>query len=119
MEKAKKIGILTGKFLICLVLGSVLTSIMYYLFFSKNTVTIISLIYMILIFFIFAFKNSKKIEKNGYMLGLKQGLLFILILFLFNLIIYHNFKTSNLCYYLILLASSVIGSILGINKNQQ
>lgn len=116
MEKFKSLSILVGKFILFVLLGAIFVSIMYYFFFNEKVVSILSLIYMVIVFFIFGFKSSKKIDKGGYKMGLKIGIIFTIILVLINIIIYHNFHLSNLIYYLILILASTIGGMMGINK---
>ncbi len=74
---------------------------------------------MIIIWFFFlGFKNGKISKSKGYLAGLKIGLIFIAILIIFNLIFLRNFKISLLIYYLLLLMSSVLGGMLGINRKK-
>ena len=67
-------------------------------------------------FFFLGFKNGKVSKSKGYLAGLKMGLGFVMILVIFNLIFIRSFKVSLLIYYLLLLMSSVLGGMFGINR---
>lgn len=59
--------------------------------------------------------EGKKTSKKGYLEGLKLGSIVICILFLLNLMFYRYFSVYLLLYYLVIIASSTIGSMIGIN----
>ena len=60
-----------------------------------------------------------KSKEKGYIEGLKIGLLSIFILMILSIIIYKtNINYKNIIYYLILLSSSILGSMIGINKKK-
>ncbi len=86
------------------------------LFFTKGSDMII-FIGMIFVFFLIGFHFGKKAEKKGYLEGCKVGILLIVLLFLINLIFFRTlFSIERIIYYLILLLSSIFGSMIGINK---
>ena len=60
-------------------------------------------------------KNSKN---KGYIEGLKLGGLFVLLLIIINLIISTPFSYTILLYYLIILVTSMLGSMIGINRKK-
>ena len=77
------------------------------------------ILFMTLIWFFFlGFKNGKVSKNKGYLAGLKMGLGFIMILLIFNLIFVRSFKVSLLIYYLLLLMSSILGGMFGINRKK-
>ena len=55
-----------------------------------------------------------KSNKKGFIEGLKLGSIFILILLILNIILFH-FKFKSLLYYLILIITTTLGSMMGIN----
>ena len=63
---------------------------------------------------------GKNCEKKGWLEGIKIGLV---VIFLFFLISYlgldQGITLKSFLYYLILMASSMLGSMLGINKRQE
>ncbi len=80
----------------------------------KGIFIINSIIMTILLLFL-GMRNGKKTSKKGYLEGLKIGGITVLVLLLINLIFYRSFSLVLFLYYLVLIASSTIGSILGIN----
>lgn len=69
--------------------------------------------------FIFGIFNGKKCPKKGYIEGLKQGGLIVLILTILNIIFIRKFSLNILIYYLIIIISSIIGCIIGINLKKK
>ena len=110
---------LFGYSLIYIILVSLILSLIYYFtnISYKNIGSII--LFMTLIwFFVLGFKNGKMSKSKGYLAGLKMGLGFVLVLVIFNLIFLRSFKISLLIYYLLLLMSSILGGMFGINRKK-
>lgn len=88
----------------------------FHIFYSKGTDLFI-LIGMILILFIIGLEYGKKASKKGYLEGLKIGVCLIFLLLFINLIFYQTaFSFERILYYIVLILSSTLGSMLGINK---
>jgi len=83
--------------------------------FSLKTIVIINYIALSIISLIHGILKGKKASKKGFIEGLKYGFILILILFILNLIFYRQFNLYIFLYYIILIASSTIGSMIGIN----
>lgn len=60
-------------------------------------------------------RRGKKTSKKGYLEGLKLGGIIVLILFIMNLILYRSFSLYAFLYYFLILVSTTIGSMIGIN----
>ena len=89
---------------------------MTHVLFTKGTDTFI-FIGMILTLFFIGFSWGRKAKEKGYLEGLKIGVSIILLLILINLIFYRTgFSLERLIYYIVLILSSTLGSMLGINK---
>ncbi len=117
MDTIKKYGLLGGKFLLCFLIGSIILSIFNYFLFSSKISHTIGFIYLLLIVIILSFQTAKKSDSRGIITGLKNGFLFIFILFLINIILYQSpFKFLRIVYYLILLFASILGAIAGVNN---
>lgn len=120
MKFLKEYGLTFLKFLGFLLGGSLVISILYYLFLSSKVVNIIGMLYLIVVFLIFGFRTGKKTEAKGFIAGLKMGLFLCFSLLLMNLIFYHSgFKFVRVLYYLILLFSSILGATIGINSKKE
>lgn len=91
----------------------------YFEIINFKVMSVISFVFMILLFMFMGFYIASKSNKKGYINGLIVGG-FNIVLFLFiALIIGENPKLSIGLYYLILLLSSTIGGMFGINyKNK-
>ena len=76
---------------------------------------VIKLITNILAMFIGAFILGKNSLKKGYLEGLKYGSMFILFIFLINIIFIGYLELKLIIYYLILLITSILASMFGIN----
>lgn len=62
---------------------------------------------------------GKKSNKKGWLEGLKLGLIFSVILILFNYLgLKNSFQIKYLLFYFILIISSIAGSMIGINKKK-
>lgn len=120
MKYVKEYGILLLKFLGFLVGGSIVVSVLYYFLVSSKVVRILSIVYLLLLFFVFGFIAGKKTESKGFMAGLKTGGIFVLVLFLLNIIFtVFQFRMVSFLYYLILLTISVLGAMFGINTKKE
>jgi len=115
LKYVKKIGIWVLIFLIYFVLLALFS---YNGVFKLSTVGTINMVMCALTMFILGVKFGKKASKRGYLEGLKIGGIVVLSLFLLNLIFYRVFNLYIFLYYLLILASSTIGSMIGINTKR-
>ena len=72
--------------------------------------------------FLSGFKLAKKSNSKGYKSGIVIGVINMLILLLISIILRSEITSSIILYFLILLLSSTIGGMAGINykiKNEQ
>ena len=79
---------------------------------NKITVIIIGAILM----FIIGIITGKKTVSKGYLKGLLVSIFCITILTLLSLIFKFSLNINSLIYYIILVISTVFGSMIGINK---
>jgi len=111
---------LSKSLLISLIFLFVLTFIMtilnYIDILKFNVVNIIEIIILFITIFSGSFYMGKCSSKKGWLEGLKFGLIFLIILILFNYLGFNiKFEVKNILYYLILLVSSLLGGMIGIN----
>lgn len=106
--------------LIPIVALNFILSILYYLnFISSGIVNYLKLFVVVISMLIGGIYIGRKATKNGWIEGLKIGLSMIILLFIISYLAFDkgiNIKTF--IYYFILLASSVFGSMIGINKRK-
>lgn len=103
---------------ICLcftLLSLILTSFNYFNILNNQVITIIKIIIPFSSMAIGGFLIGKLSEKNGWIQGLLLGISISIIIFILNLI-FKDFEFKNFIYYIILIISSIFGSIIGINK---
>ena len=99
-----------------IVLTFILTILSYFNIFNDKTVSIFKIIIPIISLFIGGFYIGKNTHEKGWLEGLKLSLLFIILLIIFNLIVYKNgLNIKNIIYYLIMSISSIFGSMIGIS----
>lgn len=97
----------------------IFTTLLSYLNIIKgNGITICNLLIPIISIFIGSFHFGINSVKNGWLEGLKLGLIIISIFTLLNIFIYHSFIIKTLIYYSIFLISSIFGGSLGISKKK-
>lgn len=103
---------------IILLLGLLLISTLYYFdIISSTFTTYFRFIYFLLVIFITSYKLGKITEKNGYLTGIKIGLLYILVFALLGVIVFSpKIHLRVLIYYLIIILTAILGSIIGIQK---
>ena len=70
--------------------------------------------------FLGGFYLGKAATKKGWLEGIKLGSAMVLLLILFNyLALRHAFKIDYILYIIILVVSSILGSMLGINFKKE
>lgn len=98
-----------------LVLTFIITIFSYFNIINDKTVSILKIIIPILSLFIGGFFIGKKSLKKGFIEGIKLGSITSIILILINI---NNFELKSLLFYLILIITSSLGSMIGINKKR-
>lgn len=97
-----------------------ITIFYYYDILGSGVVNYLRLFMILLILFITSYKLGKKTEKNGYLEGGKFGLLNILVFLGISLLFFRDyFKLRLILYYIILLFTTILGSMIGINKTKK
>lgn len=112
-------------FLSCLLIFSsilILTFIIiFFNYFNILPDSIISIINIIIIFIsslIGGFFLGTKSNKGGYKNGIILGLIYSIFLIIINLIFF-DFKIKYLLFYSIIIISTMLGSMVGIQKNRK
>ncbi len=94
-----------------------ITILNYFNLISYKIVKILKILIPVLSTLFGGFIMGINCEKKGWLVGLKLGLSFLLILILFNILgLKEKLILKNFIYYLILLISTIIGSMIGINN---
>lgn len=118
MNYLKKLGI-SMSLIVILILGLtfIATLFNYIGLFNNTFINIIKIIIPIISMFIGGFTIGKRHGKNGWLEGLKVSVFFLTILTLFNYLgLNFNLTIKSIIYYMILVFSTILGSIIGVNK---
>lgn len=87
-------------------------------YFSLFNTSILKLIIPLLSAFISSFLSGKKTTRLGYLSGLKLGGI-IIFFFILLVLLLDKFNVKSLIYYLIILLTSTLGSMLGNIKKAE
>ena len=102
-----------------LILTFITTILSYFNILSDKIVSIIKIIIPIISLFIGGFYIGKISNKKGFIEGIKLGSIFSIFLIIFNFLALSNsFKFKYLLFYIILIISCSLGSMIGINKKK-
>ena len=103
-----------------LVITFIITLLNYFNIISDKVISIFKILIPIISLFIGGFYLGKRSNSKGYLEGLKLGTLFSIFLLIFNFLALNNsFKLKYLLFYLIIIISSILGSMIGINKRKK
>ncbi len=120
MKYLKKLG-MSFAYMIStiLILTFIVTILSYFNIMNDKVVSVFKIIIPVVSLFIGGFYIGKRSNKAGYIEGLKLGLIFSIVLVIFNyLALYNSFKLKYLLFYLILIVTSILGSMIGINRKK-
>lgn len=94
-----------------------ITLLSYFNIINDKICSIFKILIPVISLFIGGFYMGKKSRNKGYLEGLKFGLIFCLLLIIFNLIVFgFTFEIKYILFYIIIIISSTLGSMIGINK---
>ena len=98
----------------------IITVLSYFNIMNDKITSICKIIISIISLFIGGFYIGKRSIKKGFIEGLKLGLIFSIVLIIFNFLAFDNsFKFKYLLFYLILIISCIFGSMIGINRKKK
>lgn len=105
-------------FFIILLIGTLfITLFNYFNLLPSKIISIIKLILPLTAIGISSYRLGKQSEKKGYLEGLKLGIIIIFI-FLILILILDKITLKSLLYYSILLLTSILSSMIGINRKK-
>lgn len=118
MDNVKNYLIAIGYFLLVVtVFAIILTIFNYYDIVTNKLFKVIKVLIPSLALFIGGYKVGNNANKKGYIEGIKLSLIVIAILFMFSYLGFNaSFSISLILYYIILIISSMLGAMIGINK---
>ncbi len=118
MDNIKNYLIAIGYFLLVVaVFAIILTIFNYYDIVTNKLFKVIKVLIPSLALFIGGYKVGNNANKKGYIEGIKLSLIVIVLLFMFSYLGFNaSFNISLILYYIILIISSMLGAMIGINK---
>ena len=103
-----------------LILTFIITIFNYFNIINNKTISIFKILIPVISLFIGGYYIGKKSNNKGYLEGLKLGIIFSLFIIIFNFLVLSNsFKLKYLLFYIIIIISSILGSMIGINKKSK
>ena len=111
---SQNIGISIG---LILLINIIITVLQYFNLFS-NSLNFFKLSMIVISIFIGAYKVGKKAVKKGYLEGIRFGSIMIILFLLINLLLFRSFQLKNIIYYFIILISSIVGAMFGIQTKK-
>lgn len=105
-------------FIILFIFLLIFSIINYYQLIPYNILSIICYIFILILFFILGIKISILEQNRGYLNGFLISLVLI-IAFMIITLIFDKISFSKLVYYLSLIATSITGGIIGIQKKNK
>lgn len=101
------------------VLTFLFTTLNYFNIINNKVMNIAKIIIPLFSLALGGFIIGKNSLKNGWLEGLKVGLIVILLILIGNLIFMQKITSKDFVFYLILLVSSIFGSMFGINHKAE
>ena len=102
-----------------LILTFIITIFSYFNIMNDKITSIFKILIPIVGLFVGGFYMGKRAKKAGYIEGLKLGFIFSIFLIIFNFLAFDNsFKLKYLLFYLILIVTRILGSMVGINRKK-
>lgn len=103
-----------------LILTFIVALLSYFNIMGDKVVSIFKIIIPIVSLLIGGFYIGKRSIKKGFLEGLKIGLIFSILIAIFNYLgLGNSFKVKYLLFYLILIITSILGSMIGINRKKE
>lgn len=120
MNYLKKLGV-SFLYIMCsiLILTFIITCLNYFNIINDKIISIFKILIPLISLFIGGIIIGKSSKNKGWLEGLKLGLFFSVFLLIFNFLAFSNsFKFKYLLFYLIIIISSIFGSMIGINRKK-
>ena len=119
MNYLKKLGkSLIYVFSIMLVGIFIITLLNYIGFLNGKIFSFFQILILIISLFVGGFITGKKSKKRGWLEGIKLSSIIIVLFFIIGYLAFESLpQLKTIIYYIIIITSSIIGSMIGITKN--
>ena len=115
----KYLKVLAYIFIPVLILNLLLSTFYYFNIIGDKSINFLNLLIISISMLIGGIYIGNKSSKRGWLEGLKVGIIVIILLIIINLILNSSFDIKKVIYYFIILVSSILGSMIGINKKKE
>ena len=106
-------------FISIIIFTFIITLLEYFNILNGNALNIMELIMMVITFFVVSFFLAKNSSSKGYQKGLILSIIYVFISIIFAYLIFRfSIKVKDFIYFLIIIASSTLGGMIGINKSK-
>ena len=95
-----------------------ITILYYFNIINDSTYSVLKLIILLLSIFINSFILGINTSNKKYIEGIKYGIIFIILLFIPTIIL-NSFKIRVLIYYLLIIITSMFGSMFSVTKKKK
>lgn len=120
MKNLKNLVFSLGLFIsILLIFCFIVTLLSYFNVMNNTLTTVFKMLIPIISILSSGIIMGLNSSKNGWLEGLKLGIIICILIFLFNLLgLNKNIKINQLLFYSILVFTSVVGSMIGIKNSK-
>ena len=117
MNYLKKIGFGLLYTVIPILVSTLIVTLLHYFgIISKGFLSIMEILIPSLSLFVGGFQIGRRSKQKGWLEGIKEGLIVVVLMIIFSFLAFQNgFEIKNIIYYIILITSSTLGSMIGIN----
>ena len=102
--------------IVCLLL---LTTLYYFNLINTNIYKYLKFVIIIINIFISSYILGKSATSKGYLEGIKNASIYIILFIIISLLINSSFSPKSLLYYFIILFTSTVASMFGISKKKK
>ena len=107
-------------FVFILILTFIMATFNYFNIIGSNTLSFIKIIIMIISALAGGILIGINTKDKGWLAGIRYAFVFIIFIVLLNYLGYdYGIKLKSLIYYIIIIVSSMIGSMIGINNQKK
>ena len=97
----------------------ILSFFSYFNIIGKNIIKYLKIIIPLFLISINSYKSSKILKTKGYLNGILYGGLIVISLFIINILLFRTFHLKQSIYYLIIILTSILSSMIGKTKKSQ
>ena len=102
-----------------IILSIIINTLNYINILNQNTYKILIITSSSIATLLGTYYLGKQTKQKGYLEGIKYGIIITILFITLALITKQNINIESILYYLILITTSIIGSMIGINRKKE